>query len=141
MIALGVFILVFVALASLAVAFRGGEIVHIDLHWFTIKASAGIVFLAGAVALTLAALGLSLLWEGLKRARKRRKETKELRHRAEASEQTVTSSNGPGSTQASTSTSSTSTPPPSTPASAPPPTIGTQSSGPDDHFDTTPRER
>ncbi len=138
MIALGVFILVIVALASLAVVFRGGDTVHIDLHWFTIKTSAGIVFLAGAVALTLAALGISLLWEGLKRARKRRKETQELRHRAEASEQTVSTSNGPGSTQASTSTSSTSTPPPS--ASTPPPTIRTQTSGPDDHFDTTPRE-
>ncbi|MBA2561013.1 MAG: hypothetical protein H0V07_14225 [Propionibacteriales bacterium] len=121
MIGFGVLILVIVALASLAVVFRGGDAVSIDLHWFTIKTSAGIVFLAGAVALALAVFGLSLVWEGLKRGRKRRKETKELRQRATATEQTANTP-GPGSTQAT----------PATPRRQPP--------DPDEHFDTAPRD-
>ena len=117
MIALGVFVLVIVGLASLAVVFRGGESVSIDLQWFTVNTTAGFVFLAGAVALALVAFGTSLLWEGLKRDRKRRKETKSLRSRAEANEESAStggSSEEPGH-------------------------VTGERSGPDDH--TAPRDR
>jgi hypothetical protein len=126
MIALGVLILVVVAAASLGVFFRGGETIHIDLHWFTIKTTAGIVFLAGAIALALAVFALSLIWEGLKRSRRRRKETKELRHRAAANEQSGAAATG------------------QTPSGSPggaAPTAVPRSTGPDDHFDSAPRDR
>ncbi len=144
MIALGVFVLVIVGLASLAVVFRGGDPVTIDLHFFTIKTTAGFVFLAGAVALALVAFGLSLLWEGLKRGRKRRKETKSLRSRAEATESSA--STGGSSGESGPATGSGSQAGGAVPANRPPTdTTGGSSgtaerSGPDDHFDTTPRD-
>jgi type VI protein secretion system component VasK len=88
MVALGILILVVVALASLAVVFRGGYPVRIDLHLFTVNTSVRVVFLAGVIALGLAVFGLSLLWEGLKRGHRRRRETKDLRKRAQASPST-----------------------------------------------------
>jgi hypothetical protein len=147
MIGLGIFVLVVVGLASLAVVLRGGYPVRIDVHWFTIKTSVGVVFLAGAVALALVVFGLSLLYEGLKRGHRRRKETKDLRKRANANETAAAASSG-GTAQA--------TPPPgagtspgvgsTSPAAGSTPVrgsseAGTRSAGPDDHFDTAPRER
>lgn len=129
MIGLGIFILVIVGLASLAVVFQGGDPVRIDLHLFTVKTTIGIVFLAGAVALALVVFGLSLLWEGLKRARRRRRETKDLRRRAEANQSSASPAPQGSSTPA---------PPAASPAAPPAPIRRT---GPDDHFDTAPRER
>jgi uncharacterized membrane protein len=125
MIVFGVFLLVVVAVVSVTVFFRGGDTVHIDLHWFTIKTSAGMVFLAGAVALALVVLALSLIWEGLKRARRRRKETKELRQRAAANDR-IAQPRGSGSTGATTA--------------GPAGTGAVQPRGPDDHFDSAPRD-
>ena len=132
MIGLGILILVLVGLASLAVVLRGGYPVRIDVHWFTIKTSAGVVFLAGAVALALVVFGLSLLYEGVKRGHRRRKETKDLRKRVQASE-----SSAPAATGAPASST--------LPPSAPPAPGGSSQAtrparGPDDHFDTAPRE-
>jgi hypothetical protein len=130
MIGLGIFILVIVGLASLAVVFQGGDAVRIDLHLFTVKTTIGVVFLAGAVALALVVFGLSLLWEGLKRGRRRRRETKDLRRRAEANQ---SSTSPPGSPSGST---------PAPPAAPPTtPQAPGRRPGPDDHFDTAPRER
>jgi hypothetical protein len=126
MIALGVLILVIVAVASVTAFLRGGETIRIDLHWFTVKTTAGVVFLAGAVALALVVLGLSLIWEGLKRGRKRRKETKALRQRAEAGERLASTAGQPD-------TGATAQQPGQSPVTPP--------RGPDDHFDSAPRDR
>jgi hypothetical protein len=129
MIGLGIFILLVVGLASLAVVFGGGQSVHIDMHWFNINTSVSVVFLSGAVALALVVFGLSLLYEGLKRGHRRRKETKELRKRVTAS-QTAPAVSGP--------------PAPGSAGSAPSggsSQATTSPAGPDDHFDTAPRER
>jgi uncharacterized protein HemY len=129
MIGLGIFILLVVGIVSLAVVFGGGQSVHVDMHWFTINTSVSVVFLSGAVALALVVFGLSLLYEGLKRGHRRRKETKELRKRVTAG-QTDPAGTGPPATgsagSAPTGGSSQPTAPPA---------------GPDDHFDTAPRER
>lgn len=135
MIGLAVFVLVVVALASMAVLFSGGYPVRIDMHWFAIKTSVGVVFLAGAVALGLVVFALSLLWEGIRRGHRRRKETRELRRRAQATSAAAqagpsssTVSNGPSATTAG--------------SSVPPPPRGSAGvAGPDDHFDSAPRER
>lgn len=129
MIGLGIFILLVVGLASLAVVFGGGQSVHIDMHWFNINTSVSVVFLSGAVALALVVFGLSLLYEGLKRGHRRRKETKELRKRVTAG-QTAPADTGP----------------PATGSAGSAPTGGSSQAtaspaGPDDHFDTAPRER
>jgi hypothetical protein len=130
MIGLGIFILLVVGLASLAVVFGGGQSVHIDMHWFTINTSVSVVFLSGAVALALVVFGLSLLYEGLKRGHRRRKETKELRKRVTASQTAPPTVTGPSETggagSAPTGGSSQATASPG---------------GPDEHFDTAPRER
>ena len=132
MIALGIFVLVAVTLVSLIVIFRGNEVVQIDLHYFNVDTSVGFVFIAGAVALALLAFGLSLLWEGLKRSRRRRKETKQLRNQVASSSGTSAGGTSPGSTSAvGTTTEGGSAGGASTPGP----------SGPDDHFDTAPRER
>jgi hypothetical protein len=129
MIGLGIFILLVVGLASLAVVFGGGQSVHIDMPWFTINTSVAVVFLSGAVALALVVFGLSLLYEGLKRSHRRRKETKELRKRVTAS-QTAPAVTGPSAAGS---------------AGSAPPGGSSQTTaspeGPDDHFDTAPRER
>jgi hypothetical protein len=128
MIGLGIFILLVVGLASLAVVLGGGQSVHIDMHWFDINTSVSVVFLSGAIALALVAFGLSLLYEGLKRGHRRRKETKELRKRATAS-QTAPAGTGPPATSGAGSA----------PTGGSSQTTGS-SAGPDDHFDTAPRE-
>jgi hypothetical protein len=132
MIGLGIFVLVVVGLASLAVVFRGGYPVRIDMHWFTIKTSVGVVFLAGAVALALVVFGLSLLWEGLKRGHRRRRETKDLRKRVQATESTPVASSSQAGPPASTA--------PGPAGSGGSSQATSTSRGPDDHFDTTPRE-
>ena len=145
MIALGIFVLVVVGLATLAVLFRGTEAVHIDLHYFTINTTTAVVFLAGAVALALLAFGMSLLWEGLKRSRRRRKETKSLRSQVAATQTSsspATSGTGTATSTATNTTGQTTTTSSPSSTSA---TGATEASdgpdGPDGHFDTAPRER
>lgn len=129
MIALGIFVLIAVTLVSLVVIFRGNDPVQIDLHYFDVDTSVGFVFIAGAVALALLAFGLSLLWEGLKRSRRRRKETKQLRSQVASASGTSTGGTSTGGTPlGSTSAGGT-------------PTGGASTPGPDDHFDSAPRER
>ena len=129
MIGLGIFILLVVGLASLAVVFGGGESVHIDMPWFNINTSVSVVFLSGAVALALVVFGLSLLYEGLKRGHRRRKETKELRRRVTASQAAPAVTGPPATGSAGSAPAGGSSQPTQSPA------------GPDDHFDTAPRER
>jgi hypothetical protein len=131
MIGLGILVLVIVGLASLAVVIRGGYPVRIDVHWFTVKTSVGVVFLAGAVALALVVFGLSLLYEGVKRGHRRRKETKDLRKRVQASE-----SSAPVAPGAPSSTN----PPSATPTPGGSSQMTRPARGPDEHFDTAPRE-
>jgi uncharacterized protein HemY len=122
---LGLLILVAVALAISAVVFRGGDSVRIDLEWFTINTNAWAVFAAGALTLLMLVLGLWLLTTGVKRSRHRRAEVRNLRKRADANE------------EAARRASETSTP-------AAPQTAEAQhrsTDGPDDHFDSAPRER
>jgi hypothetical protein len=128
MIGLGIFILLVVGLASLAVVFGGGQSVHIDMHLFNVNTSVSVVFLSGAVALALVVFALSLLYEGLKRGHRRRKETKQLRKRVTAGE-AAPGASGPAATGAGSTPGGGSSQATATPA------------GPDDHFDTAPRER
>jgi uncharacterized protein HemY len=129
MIGLGIFILLVVGIVSLAVVFGGGQSVHVDMHWFTINTSVSVVFLSGAVALALVVFGLSLLYEGLKRGHRRRKETKELRKRVTAGQTDPAGTGSPASGSAGSAPTGGSSQPTAPPA------------GPDDHFDTAPRER
>jgi hypothetical protein len=133
MIGLGILVLVIVGLASLAVVLRGGYPVRIDVHWFTVKTSVGVVFLAGAVALALVVFGLSLLYEGVKRGHRRRKETKDLRKRVQASESSAPVA--PGGAPASSTN-----PPPAPPTPGGSSQVTRPARGPDEHFDTAPRE-
>ena len=86
MIVLGLLLLVAVAVVSVAAIARGGDNVTIDLGSFEIRTDAAGMFLAGAVALLLAVIGLWLMSRGLKRSRRRRQEIHELRTRAARNE-------------------------------------------------------
>jgi len=121
---LGFLILVGVTLAITAVVFRGGDSVRIDLEWFTINTNAWAVFAAGALTLLMLVLGFWLLVTGLKRSRQRRSEVKNLRKRADANQ----AAGSGGAAQATASSDDTS---PS----------HRSGDGPDDHFDSAPRER
>lgn len=117
---LGALILIVVGLAVAAALLRGGEIVTVDLEWFTIRTEARVVFFAGAIALGLFAIGVWLLLRGLKRFRQRRSEVKGLRKRAETSEEAVRAERA---------------------AATPNPAQWPPTEGPDEHFDSAPRDR
>jgi len=76
MIGLGIFILLVVGLASLAVVFGGGQSVHIDMPWFTINTSVSVVFLSGAVGCCRAAA-----WQRRVPRRRRHRTRQRGRHR------------------------------------------------------------
>jgi uncharacterized membrane protein len=120
---LGLLLLVVVVLAVIAALFRGGDSVHVDLEWFSIRTDASVVFFSGAAATLLFVLGAWLVLGGLKRSRRRRAELKALRQRAEASEKSraQVAAEHPAST--------------STPEKT-----RELRNGPDEHFDSAPRD-
>ena len=84
MLVLGV-ILVILSVAALVTALVGGsdESVSFDLALVQGQISATGVFLLGALTLLLFVIGLELIRSGTRRARRRRKEHKELDHLSE----------------------------------------------------------
>jgi hypothetical protein len=118
---LGFLLLIVVVLAVLAVLFRGGASVKVDLEWFSVDTNVSAVFFAGVGATLLFFLAIWLILNGAKRTRRRRAEIRELRQRADESEKARRE-------QQRTSTK-TAASEPTTPAH-----------GPDDHFDTAPRD-
>jgi ABC-type nickel/cobalt efflux system permease component RcnA len=125
MIILGLLILLGVAAVTVVALVRGGADVSIDVGSFTVNTDAAGMFIAGAVSLLLAVVGLWLLNRGMKRSRRRRREMHELRDRAARNDAAsrreqpaARSETGPDHT-----------------------TAAGRSTDADDHFDTTPRER
>ncbi|MGH3504929.1 MAG: hypothetical protein ACRDQA_29140 [Nocardioidaceae bacterium] len=86
MIVLGCVLLAVAAIVTIAALWRGGGPARLDMHWFDINTNVAVTFIAGAVCLLLALIGLWLLLKGLRRAHRRRGEMKALRDRAERSE-------------------------------------------------------
>lgn len=117
---LGLVLLAAVVVITVAVVQAGGDPVALDLNWFTIHTNGTTLFLAGAFCLLLLVLALLVLRRGIRRARVRHRELRELRQRAfEAAPST-----GAGSTRSST------------------PPAGSSRKDPDadDYFDTSPRD-
>ena len=125
MLVLGILLLILVALVCLAAVVRGGDSVTVDLEFFSLRMDAVAVFIVGAATLLALLLGLWLVSSGLKRNRRRKQEVKALRKRAETSEEIArrerSAAAGGASAAPSSSTGS--------------------ADGPDEHFDTAPRER
>jgi uncharacterized protein HemY len=86
MIVLGLLILLVVAVVAVTAIARGGASVSIDLGSITVKTDAAGMFITGAVTLVFAVIGLWLLRRGFRRSQQRRREVKELRHRASRTE-------------------------------------------------------
>lgn len=85
MIILGVLLVVLAVLAIIAAVARGGDPATIDLDAFRLDTTVLGIFLAGAFTLLILVMGLSLIATGIARARRRRQEVKELRQQAESS--------------------------------------------------------
>jgi hypothetical protein len=82
MVIFGLVLLLLAVLIVIAVVAHGGDPASLDLQLFTIKTSVTGVFVAGAITLLLAVLGLALVLGGLRHDRRRRGEIKELKKRA-----------------------------------------------------------
>jgi ABC-type nickel/cobalt efflux system permease component RcnA len=87
MILLGALLALLAILVIVAAASRANEAASLDLGVFTLNTTAVGVFLAGAVTLLVLVLGLWFIANGLRRARKKRVEVKQLRQRAQESAQ------------------------------------------------------
>ncbi len=158
----GLLILLVVAVVAVVVVLTGGDAATVGFDWFEIDTDVTGVFLAGVGCVVFAVLGLWLLKVGLSRSSQRRAEMRSLRKKAEAAEKQrhieSSGSRAPGSTP---SPSASVSPPPSSPvdssqrqrpSSAPPSTASTATprssgassrpdEGPDEYFDTAPREK
>lgn len=84
MVILGVLILLVFAGIVIATVARGDDPTLIDLDWFVLRSTVAGVFLAGALTLLLALVGVLVLLAGLRRSRRRRADIKDLRDRAAA---------------------------------------------------------
>jgi ABC-type Fe3+ transport system permease subunit len=113
-------LLLAVVVVTVAVVQAGGDRVTLDLHWFTVHTNGTVLFIAGACCLLVLVLGLVLLRVGVRRARARHREMRELRQRAFEAAPSTGSGHSPSNTGAST-------PPRRSPDA-------------DDYFDTTPRD-
>ena len=85
MIVLGVLLVLLAVVAVVAAVARGGAPAGMDLELFSFNTTVLGIFLAGALTLLLLVMGLSLIATGIARARRRRQEVKELRQQAERS--------------------------------------------------------
>ena len=81
---LGIIIVLAVAVVTATVVADGGETAEINMVGLTVETSNAGVYGIGALNLLLAVLGIFLMLGGAKRARRRRKEVRELRRQAEA---------------------------------------------------------
>lgn len=82
MVIFGLLLLLFAVLIVIAAVAHGGDPASLDLQLFTIKTNVTGVFVAGAVTLLLAVLGLALVLWGVRSDRRHRGQIKELRKRA-----------------------------------------------------------
>jgi hypothetical protein len=114
---LGLVLVVAAVAVAVAVLQTGGDPVRVHAIGFSVHTNGAALFVSGAVCLLLVVLGLWVLRVGLRRARKRHREMKELRQRAFEATPSSTPNSAPGSSAV-----------PRRPPDG------------DDHFDTTPRD-
>jgi len=163
MVLIGVLIILLVAAVVIAVLLNGDGPATVGFDWFDIETSVTGVFLTGALCVLLTLLALWLMKVGLRRGSDRRAEMKGLRKKAEASEkqrhgEESSSSQSsraaaPLSSRKATPSSSPQVPPlRSSSPKAPPPSSSNSApssasssrparEGPDEYFDTAPREK
>ncbi|HLK95989.1 MAG TPA: hypothetical protein VK365_09665 [Nocardioidaceae bacterium] len=81
---LGIVILLAVAVVTATVVANGSEPATLNLVGFDVETTIAGIFAVGALCLLLAVLGIFLTLGGAKRGRRRRKEVRDLRRRADA---------------------------------------------------------
>lgn len=150
---LGLLLLLLVAAVAIAVVINGDGPAKVGFDWFNINTDVTGVFLTGVSSVLLALLGLWLLKAGLRRSAKRRAEMRGLRQQAEASEKqrgpkqsSPQPSAPPNPGAPAPARSSSSTPGGSAPSATSAPSASAAPSraepeGPDEYFDTAPREK
>jgi len=87
---LGIIILLGVGVVTATVVANGSDAATLNLVGFDVTTTVAGIFGVGALSLLLTVLGLFLLLGGAKRSRRRRKEVKDLRRRADAPAGTAT---------------------------------------------------
>lgn len=160
---LGLILLIVVVVVAATVLLHGSSTMHVDLGWFDFDTDVRTVFLAGAITLLVALLGIWLAMRGLQRSRERRAEVKQLRKKARAAAAADTAAPSgsparPSETGRPSSQKASSAPGPpvggaTSSGSGPRPTGGATSAsaagtsptsrtdeGPDEHFESAPRE-
>jgi hypothetical protein len=151
MVIFGLVILLLAVLIVIAAVVHGGDPASLNLQLFTIKTNVTGVFVAGAVTLLLAVLGLALVVTGLRYDRRRRAQIKDLRTRASSGEQAAAAigpstepseSSGAAPTRSATDspTRRTATPPSSTGAGSTSADVSERNDGPDEYFESAPRD-
>jgi uncharacterized membrane protein YciS (DUF1049 family) len=119
---LGLVLVVAAVAVSVAVVQTGGDPVQVHAIWFSVHTDGATLFVTGAACLLLLVLGFWVLRVGLRRARRRHREMKELRQHAFEAAPAATSG------------------PTRSPAHPPAPSPQRRTPDADDYFDTTPRD-
>ena len=156
MIVLGALLVLLAIAAFVAAIARGGRPASLDLGVVNVNTTVLMVFLAGALSLLVLVVGLSMLASGLKRERRRRQEVKALRQQAESApaRQSTERQAPPPRREPEPSERRTVEQPQERTVvvrreEAPPETVRREEvppgeaerEGPDDHFESAPRER
>lgn len=96
MIVLGLILLIVVAVVAITALLRGDDVTSLNLVGADLETSVRWVFLAGATSVLLLVVGVSLLAGGLRRARSKRQEIKQLKSAAgpSATSSTMVTSDG-----------------------------------------------
>ncbi|MBA2559070.1 MAG: hypothetical protein H0V07_04145 [Propionibacteriales bacterium] len=87
MVILGLLLLLLAVVVAIAAIYRGGEPAQLDLQVFKVTTNITGIYLAGALTLLVAVLGLLALMYGLRHDRRRRAQIKELKQQAAQPEQ------------------------------------------------------
>jgi hypothetical protein len=120
-VALGLLILIAVTAVVVVMVLRGDDSVRIDVEPLgTYRTDASVVFIVGALTVLVGVLGFTVLFAGLKRARRRRAELRALKDRARQTDAGAASHQPSGRRDERRDDTT---------------------SGDDDHFDSTPRDR
>lgn len=137
MVILGLLLLLLAVVVAIAAIYRGGEPAQLDLQVFKVTTNVTGIYLAGAATLLVAVLGLLALMYGLRHDRRRRAQIKELKQQAARPDQQTAP---PRQSRPAPAAPSRETTQRSSSGSTSAEVGGRDNNGPDEHFQSAPRD-